>query len=158
MSKRTNKTAHVMRLLSNAPEGVVNPLIDKTFKEDVILVRAKNAQSTQPDEEPPKPDVAIVRKDDVAAQQPDAVNVTSELVYELIPSVLGRFHCCNCEVCRAEVAIEALSQMPPHYVRTDGDFAAELEAAKQKCRQEVMSQLVRVVIAYKRVSAHNQET
>lgn len=151
MNKKTNKTAHVLKLLTNAGDGIENPIMNEDFKEEVIHVRSKPQSVAAEDTatEPSLPPTPVV---DAAT-----INVISELVYELLPSILERFRCCTCDICKAEIAIEALNQMSPKYVRiTNENSFSEVEVLKEKYRKEVTSNLVKNVIAHKRDSAHNR--
>ena len=98
-NRKSSKTAHVLKLLTNSSDNV-NPIINDGFKEEVILSRASSKASNEQNDE----------------SKPVAVNVISELVYEIMPEVLARFNCCTCDVCQAEISIKAMDELGAQYI------------------------------------------
>lgn len=127
-----------MRLLTGS-DGPVNPIIDETFKEEII--RSK---------ENPRP---MVQK-----QNPDGtaeINITSELISEWLPVAMKRFNCCTCDRCSAEAAVEAFEEISPVIVkiRTDSDLK-RAEKLKEEKRQSVLMALVKIAVKRKSLGRH----
>lgn len=138
MTKKTNKTAHVLKLLTNADESIKeNPILNEEFKDEMIHSRSASEKKIVPDV--PK---AI------------EINIISELVQENLPAVLERFRCCSCQICSAEITVAALNQIPPQYAyATNGSFD-EVNKLKDKFRAGVVSTLVKLAIQLKNNPIH----
>ena len=94
MTRKTNKTAPLLRLLTRSETGdITNPIMNEDFKQGVIYVRTM---------EP-------------VIEKPEAVeiNIISELISEWLPQTIKRFNGCDCAVCRAEITVSALNEIPP---------------------------------------------
>lgn len=123
------KTQQLMELLAGtgSEPPVVNPLMDKEFKERVIHVKAKAVDSV------------------------GGVNVTAEVVRIWAPEALRRFRCCDCAACQARLEAKALNRLPPYYmpVTTDEDKEA-LKAEMAARKDEVLRVLIQLAIKYRR--------
>ena len=129
MNRKTNKTAPLLRLLTRNETGIItNPIIDEEFKQGVIYVRTPKV------EEPEKP-------------QAVEINIISELIGEWLPQTIKRFNGCDCAVCRADITVAALNEIPPKYVRIseETDFDG-IKALKEELRPKVISTLVKLVL------------
>lgn len=128
MNRKTNKTAPLLRLLTRSETGVItNPIMNEDFKQGVIYVR-----TTEP-----------------VIEKPEAVeiNIISELIGEWLPQTIKRFNGCDCAVCRAEITVSALNEIPPRYVRiSDETDFDEIKALKEELRPSVISTLVKLVL------------
>ena len=130
MNRKTNKTAPLLRLLTRSDDGaIINPIIDDNFKEGVIYLRSN---VNNPVEE--KPEVV-------------EINIISELISEWLPQTKKRFNSCDCALCRADITVAALNEIPAKYVRiSDETDFKEIEALKEKYRAQVISTLVKLVL------------
>lgn len=121
------KTQQLMDLLAGTGPAntVVNPLMDKDFKERVIHVKAQN------------------NEDSVGG-----VNVTAQVVRAWAPEALRRFRCCSCPACLAKLEAKALNCLPPYYmpVSNEEDKAA-LKAEMAARKDEVLRILVRLALS-----------
>lgn len=128
MTRKTNKTAPLLRLLTRSETGdITNPIMNEDFKQGVIYVRTA---------EP-------------VIEKPEAVeiNIVSELIGEWLPQTIKRFNGCDCAVCRAEITVSALNEIPPRYVRiSDETDFDEIKALKEELRPSVISTLVKLVL------------
>lgn len=147
---QTNKTAQVLRLLTKS-EGDTpeNPIINEDFKEEVIHPRSVKASPAAERKPAPEPASAPVK-------EATEINVISELVSEWLPQTLERFKCCTCELCRAELTVEALNQLPPKYVRISSEEdLKEAERLKEELKPQVLKVIVPLAIRAQRSPRHN---
>lgn len=129
---KTNKTDAVMRLLTGK-KTASNPILDSSFKEEKITVKSK-----------PKANGA-------------EIDITGELVTELLPSVIDRFNCCRCALCYADAVSEAMDAVPTMKVKINGkDDLKRAENMKKQSRHEIMSILVRLAIERRKLPRHDQ--
>ncbi len=143
MNKKTNKTAHVLKLLTNSDEqGLENPILNEEFKDEVIHKRTP-AQKAEPPQKPVEKPAAI------------KVNIISELVSENQQAVAERFRCCTCDICMAELTVSVLNELPPKYAYVRDGSYDEVESLKKKYKAEVVSVLVKHALKLKNNPAHN---
>lgn len=130
---RSNKTEAVMRLLTGSKKTAPNPILDSSFK--VARITSKS-----------------VRKGANGAE----IDITGELVTELLPQVLERFNCCRCAVCYAEAMAEAVDAVPTLKIRVNGkDDLRRADRMKMQSRREVLCTLIRLAIQRRRFPRHN---
>ena len=138
MTKKTNKTAHVLKLLTNSDESIKeNPILNEEFKDEMIHSRSASEKKNDPD-------------------VPKAIemNIIAELVQENLPAVLERFRCCSCQICRAEITVAALNQISPQYAYATNGSYNEVNKLKDKYRAGVVSTLVKLAIQLKNNPIH----
>lgn len=132
---RTSKTDAVLRMLMGGSAS--NPIIDERFKEKVIL--SKRASG------------------DVKGHTYDEgrIDVTRELVAEILPLAIKRFNCCRCDACFAEMLTDALDAAPEVavYVKSDDDVK-RVELLKKQNRRLILGIVVRIVIKQRRKGKH----
>lgn len=151
--KSTHKTEAVMRLLTGN-NLAVNPMLDNEFKQSVIVERAaRESAALQPDKTAPAQTAEPVEQP--AEEQVTEIHISSELIAELLPSVLDRFHCCKCGKCFAEAMTDALETVPEVNVKVEnsGDLQRAEEIRAQN-RQSVMSALIKIAIGRRRLPVH----
>ena len=128
-----------MRLITGS-RPAVNPIIDDNFKEQVIRPMAERKLKSE------KTDRSDTR-----------INVTSELVSEWLPSVLGRFSCCTCSRCKAEASVKALELLPAIVVEIRGKKDIDkAKALKEENKQWVLMTLVKIAIERKKLPHHQE--
>lgn len=130
---KSNKTEAVMRLLTGRKKTAPNPILDSSFKVERITSKS-------------------VRKGANGAE----IDITGELVTELLPQVLERFNCCRCAVCYAEAMAEAVDAVPTLKIRINGkDDLRRADRMKMQSRREVLCTLIRLAIQRRRFPRHN---
>lgn len=136
--RKSSKTAHVLKLLTNSSDNV-NPIINDGFKEEVILSRTTSKADSQQND----------------GTKPVAVNVISELVYEIMPEVLARFNCCTCDICQAEISIKAMDELGAQYIPIiNEDSLQHLNHIKDEKRPTVTRKLVSLAFKYRDMTKH----
>ena len=134
MAAKSNKTDAVMRLLTGK-KPASNPILDSDFKVEKITSRKADKKRVMGAE----------------------IDVAGELVTELLPKVLGRFHCCRCAVCYAEAMTEAMEKAPTMKVRINGkEDVKRADKMKQQSRKEVLLILIRLAIMRKKLPNHEK--
>lgn len=129
---KTNKTDAVMRLLTGK-KVASNPILDSSFKEERI---------TQKSVEPRRANGA-------------EINITGELVTELMPRVLERFNCCTCPLCYADAVAEAGDRVPTLKVKINGkEDLKRADKMKKQNRKEVMMMLVSLAVERRKLPRH----
>lgn len=132
-STKSNKTEAVMRLLTGGKKTAPNPILDSSFKVERITSKS-------------------VRKGANGAE----IDITGELVTELLPQVLERFNCCRCAVCYAEAMAEAIDAVPTLKIRVNGkEDLRRADRMKMQSRREVLCTLIRLAIQRRRFPRHN---
>ncbi|MEZ3455263.1 MAG: hypothetical protein K1W17_12985 [Oscillospiraceae bacterium] len=132
-SAKSNKTEAVMRLLTGGKKTAPNPILDSSFKVERITSKS-------------------IRKGANGAE----IDITGELVTELLPQVLERFNCCRCAVCYAEAMAEAIDAVPTLKIRINGkDDLRRADRMKMQSRREVLCTLIRLAIQRRRFPRHN---
>jgi len=130
---KSNKTEAVMRLLTGGKKTAPNPILDSSFKVERITSKS-------------------IRKGANGAE----IDITGELVTELLPQVLERFNCCRCAVCYAEAMAEAIDAVPTLKIRINGkDDLRRADRMKMQSRREVLCTLIRLAIQRRRFPRHN---
>ena len=129
---KSNKTEAVMRLLTGGKKTAPNPILDSSFKVERITSKS-------------------VRKGANGAE----IDITGELVTELLPQVLERFNCCRCAVCYAEAMADAVDAVPTLKIRVNGkDDLRRADRMKMQSRREVLCTLIRLAIQRRRFPRH----
>lgn len=128
---KTNKTDAVMRLLTGK-KTAANPILDSSFKEERITANTIGAKAIGTE-----------------------IDITGELVTELMPRVLDRFNCCMCARCYADVMAEALGKVPAMKIRVkDKDDLNRANKMKKQSRKEVLSVLIKIAIERRKLPVH----
>ena len=105
----------------------------------------------------PKPQV-VVQPEPQVVVQPSVVeiDVTGELITELMPQVLQRFNCCQCPICYADAVTEAGNRVPTIKVKINGKEDMKMvEKMKDQHRKDVMMTLVRLALERKPLPKHD---
>lgn len=141
MTPKTHKTPQLMKLLKGS-SGVVNPIIDENFKEEIIRSREN------PEPVKPKP----------SAKGGTEINVTSELISQWLPLVVRRFNLCTCDRCYAEMTVEAFDRIKPVTVavKSDSDLK-RAQKIKSEEEQPVLMQLIRLAVERKKLEKHDKK-
>lgn len=166
---KSNKTEAVMRLLTGK-KTVANPVlnnnpIENEFEQEKdFSVKSSVSESISDAQENASAEVKteLMHDDKPAVQQIPSLNstvmdITGELVTELLPNVLERFNCCQCVMCYAEAMSTALERVPPLKIKINGKEDVErAEKMKQQGQGEVMSILIRLAIERRKLPKHEE--
>lgn len=139
---KTNKTNAVLNLL-NRSAAEKNPILDDKFKEQNIIAEQIEREVKQQPAARPQYSAGV------------EINVISELISELMPAVLKRFNCCTCDLCKAEMSVEALTRLTSVKVtiRTENDMKAA-EELKTRHRRQVIDELIKIVLGRRKLPKH----
>ena len=141
MGKKTNKTEHVLKLLTGYSNNEVeNPILNEDFKNEKIHSRHNSDESYEPK------NIPINVK----------VDVLKELVKENIDSVIERFNICGCDECKNEIIINSLREITPVYIDVVNNNYEEVKKQKNIYRQKVVTNLVKNAIKLKTNNVHNK--
>ncbi len=186
MEHKSNKTEAVMRLLTGkrvvtnpslgsnlkeeetAPKNtepmVEQPVVEQPKAEPQVVAqpvaeapKAEPQVIEQPVAEAPKPEPQIVEQPK-PEPQPSVVeiDVTGELITELMPQVLQRFNCCQCPICYADAVTEAGNRVPTIKVKINGKEDMKMvDKMKDQHRKDVMMTLVRLALERKPLPKHD---
>ncbi len=124
MNKRTNKTSHVLSLISQEEDfdDVENPILNETFKNLNIHT--------------PK-------------QEDTMVNINKILISENIDEALARFKICGCSKCRDYIEKQTLSKLPEITAMTISDGEDKINKLKILHKKELVFSLVHTIIKLK---------
>lgn len=146
-----------MRLLTGN-NLAVNPVLDNEFKQTVIVEKRaaqENAHPAPAQNEQVQTAPVQAAPEPPAEEQATEIRITSELIAELLPSVLDRFHCCKCGKCFAEAMTDALETIPEVIVKVEN--SSDLQRAEEirtKNRPSVMSALIKIAIGRRQLPVH----
>ncbi len=137
MAKKTNKTSHVLRLLTNAEDiNNENPFISNSFKESVIFQSSETTDTKS-------------SKEDSSDNDIKQINIIESIVKENIDEVLGRFSCADNSKLKSKIMIKSLNEIQPQYVFVSKDDEEELNKERELNKGKVISILVKNVLQLK---------
>lgn len=181
MEHKSNKTEAVMRLLTGK-RVVTNPSLGSNLKEEETAPKNTEPMVEQPVAEQPKAEPQVVAQPVVEAPKPEPqvieqpkpepqiveqpkpepqpitveIDVTGELITELMPQVLQRFNCCQCPICYADAVTEAGNRVPTIKVKINGKEDMKMvDKMKDQHRKDVMMTLVRLALERKPLPKHD---
>ncbi len=144
MNKKTNKTAHVLRLLANSDATIKeNPILNEEFKDEMILNRHTH-----------KGEELDQAQENIILPKTVGINIVSDLIEENLLTVLERFRCCTCEKCMKYISIEALNQLQPKYVSAEDVSEQEISSLKEKYKTSVVTVLLKIALQIKSNPIH----
>lgn len=145
MKGRSNKTAHVLKLLAGTDAKYENPMINEDFKESNII---KKSELKEEPKEEVKEDIKI---EEETPESDKLVNVIEVLVNENIIEVMNRFGSCSCNKCRIHVSLEVLDEIAPVYAVKNSADEKKLLISK---KGNVMTGIVKSVLKLKSRPIH----
>lgn len=181
MEHKSNKTEAVMRLLTGK-RVVTNPSLGSNLKEEETAPKNTEPMVEPPVVEQPKVEPQVVAQPVVEAPKPEPqvveqpkpepqiveqpkpepqpstveIDVTGELITELMPQVLQRFNCCQCPICYADAVTEAGNRVPTIKVKINGKEDMKMvDKMKDQHRKDVMMTLVRLALERKPLPKHD---
>lgn len=186
MEHKSNKTEAVMRLLtgkrvvtnpslgSNLKEEETAPKNTEPMVEQPVAEAPKAEPQVveQPVAEAPKPEPQVIEQPVAEAPKPEPqiveqpkpepqpsvveIDVTGELITELMPQALQRFNCCQCPICYADAVTEAGNRVPTIKVKINGKEDMKMvDKMKDQHRKDVMMTLVRLALERKPLPKHD---
>lgn len=126
------------------PQVVAQPIVEASKPEPQVI-------------EQPKPEPQIVEQPEPEPQPSTVeIDVTGELITELMPQVLQRFNCCQCPICYADAVTEAGNRVPTIKVKINGKEDMKMvDKMKDQHRKDVMMTLVRLALERKPLPKHD---
>lgn len=178
MAKKTNKTSHVMNLLTNGSEELPAspaPGQNKALSQKITVVDEADTNkrvSTQIASElskelskdtalqdPPKaPEGSFQPSSSAEEEDPICfVNVMEELVRKHnTQKMMEEYNVCTCKRCQADVRALALSNLPPKYIVTErASLPLLLSYYESRYRIPIFTQLVKACIEVHDHPRHN---
>ncbi len=130
---KSNKTEAVMRLLTGK-KTAANPILNSSFKETQITSKGSDSLKANGAE----------------------IDITGELVTELLPQTLERFNCCTCPICYADAIAEANDRVPTLKVKIKSkDDLRRADKMKIQSRKDVMMTMVSLAVERRKLPKHN---
>lgn len=141
------------------PQVVAQPVAEAPKPEPQVIeqpvVEAPKSEPQIVEQPKPEPQVVEAPKPE---PQPTVVeiDVTGELITELMPQVLQRFNCCQCPICYADAVTEAGNRVPTIKVKINGKEDMKMvDKMKDQHRKDVMMTLVRLALERKPLPKHD---
>lgn len=148
---RTNKTAAVLNLIhgsvlsddadikkSSKKSADEEDKKHRVVKNPVVLEMESEFETEELDE------------DKLFGLNGSIVNAAYFLVNEKLGDVVARFKVCDCDKCLKEISDRVLEELPPMFVRMDGEDGRErLGRLIEEKRPEVLKALTKTVLAHK---------
>ena len=136
------------------PQVVAQPVVEAPKPEPQVIEQPKPEPQVI---EQPKPEPQIVEQPKPEPQPSTVeIDVTGELITELMPQVLQRFNCCQCPICYADAVAEAGNRVPTIKVKINGKEDMKMvDKMKDQHRKDVMMTLVRLALERKPLPKHD---
>ncbi len=148
MAKKTNKTEHVLKLISKEGEGEevseeVEEMEETELNEPAIPEpKAENLTATETKVAPPE-------------EKPLLINVSEVLVHDKLREIMERMNVCMCATCANDIAALALNALPSKYITTvAGKQFAQLSIYKKQYETDVISAITKACVRVKAGSRH----
>ena len=182
MAKKSNKTEHVLKLITKNDDesqdddffGIekVEPAEEKVLKQEAkrkIEIQPeievnRNEQEEQKTQDEPKAMGKVLLYEggphDKAGssymeQHDHLVNIAEILTKEKIALVMEKMKVCNCPVCVNDVLALALNSLPTKYVTTDaGKQYFQLDIYKKQYETDVLAALTKACVRVKAAPRH----
>lgn len=138
MAKKSNKTEHVLKLISKEEESDEN-------EEDVdSAIPVKGHEEN-------KPKTMNIEE----AEEPLLFNLAEQLVKEKIHEVMERMNICMCPICTNDIAALALNSLPQKYITTvTGKQFTQIDIYKKQYETDVLAALTKACVRVKAGSRH----
>ncbi|MEI8216994.1 MAG: late competence development ComFB family protein [Eubacteriales bacterium] len=136
MAKKSNKTEHVLKLISK----------DEDEDEDVL---EEDKNDSEADDNLIKPKVEPV------FENPILINLAEQLVQEKITEVMERMNVCMCPICKNDIAALALNSLPQKYITTvSGKQFTQIDIYKKQYETDVLAAITKACVRVKVGSRH----
>ena len=134
MAKKSNKTEHVLKLISKDEEE------DELQEEKVDSDAVENM---------------IKPKVEAIFENPILINLAEQLVQEKITEVMERMNVCMCPICKNDIAALALNSLPQKYITTvSGKQFTQIDIYKKQYETDVLAAITKACVRVKVGSRH----
>ena len=145
---RTNKTAAVLNLIHGSvlsDDADIKKSSKKSDEEDRKHRVVKNPVVLEMESEF---ETEELDEDKLLGLNGGIVNAAYLLINEKLGDVVARFKSCDCDKCLKEISDKVLEELPPMFVRMDGEDGKErLGRLMAEKRPEVLKALTKTVLA-----------
>ncbi len=162
MAKKTNKTEHVLKMISKEenPEGTeVEEAREALQQEGTKEAPDSNVEGLSEEagmsvENEEKIRIACQRE-----QSPEdntqLINLAEQLVMENIHEVMERMNVCTCPICTNDIAALALNMLPQKYITTNkGKQYTQINIYKKQYETDVLAAITKACVRVKAGPRH----
>lgn len=149
MAKKTNKTSHVMNLLTNGTEPVSARdkqviVVDKSSENDKLSTRIRNSLT------------AHLENEGVRHEAVRLVNVMEQILGHInLENHMKNYGLCRCERCRIDVLALTLTRLPSKYVVVDEySVTPMIGFYESKFRVRILTEVIKSCLAIKESPRH----
>lgn len=83
-------------------------------------------------------------------------NYMEDLVLDRISSIIQQFNCCECEICREDIAAIALNNLPPQYFKTSkGQSLLKVNTLNQQFDANITLEVSKAISIVSKSPNHN---
>ena len=179
MAKKSNKTEHVLSLITKGDEQSESENEDAAVveqQEPEVEIHIKETQGKELRIERKltveiEPDVQIKpsgkEEKELTVKTPEAkveivadkraylVNLTEKLVTEMVDDVMAKTNVCTCSICKNDVLALALNSLSQNYVTSDaGKQYLQLDIYKKQHETDVLAALIKACVRVKASPKH----
>lgn len=175
MAKKSNKTEHVLKLITKNDEAEQDDnffVINEEITEKPVEIKPKIEPKIEPpvvlqEKDPPavteKQESSTVRsfreQEDVSSavleQNDKLVNIAEVLARDKISLVMERMKVCTCQTCFNDVLALALNSLPTKYVTTDaGKQYFQADIYKKQYETDILAALTKACVRVKAAPRH----
>lgn len=147
MSKKTNKTEHVLKLITKDEEL----LESLTAEKDEDIPAESDTEVVSKEEK-----TGETKKTDTADEKRIfLINLTEKIVTEKVEEVMEKLNVCDCPICKNDVLALALNSLEHRYVTTDeGRQYSQLEIYKKQYETDILAALTKACVRVKSSCKH----
>ncbi|MGI6727467.1 MAG: late competence development ComFB family protein [Anaerovoracaceae bacterium] len=162
MAKKSNKTEHVLKLITKDEELLENIKTETNQKEDAKIEETMGKEDVKEVKETEK----IEESEEIQKKQKDEtngtddkqvflINLTEKIASERVAEVMEKMNVCNCPICTNDVLALALNSLKHNYVTTDmGRQFLQLEIYKKQYETDVLAALTKACVRVKASPKH----
>lgn len=176
MARKSNKTEHVLKLITKDEEALesftdkehqkvevsIKPEEEKELKiETKLKIEIEPEIEIKPKEVPEKkvtvniPDKSDSAESAFIEKNEHLVNLAEILAVEKVALVMSRMNVCSCPICVNDVLALALNSLPTKYVTTDaGKQYIQLDVYKKQFETDILAALTKACVRVKASPRH----
>lgn len=152
MAKKTNKTEHVLKLISKEEDGEEVSFEIEEKELGPPAIPSPKAEKVVPTEAKVEPTEAKVAPTE---EKPLLINVSEVLVHDKLREIMERMNVCMCATCANDIAALSLNTLPPKYITTvAGKQFAQLSIYKKQYETDVISAITKACVRVKAGPRH----
>lgn len=174
MAKKSNKTEHVLKLITKNDEArdddffIMDQVKDesgsaaarsaqeKTEEKPVALPKRKEEKKAKPAAAEPFPE-QVKAESAILERNDNLVNIAEILAREKLELVMERMKVCMCKTCVNDVLALALNSLPTKYVTTDsGKQYFQLDIYKKQYETDILAALTKACVRVKASPRHQE--